>query len=121
MRREDNKGDMHYECVVVYLHDSLIASKSPQLILDDLTNKNNFKLKGTGSISYYLGCDFTRDSNNDLCLAPRKCMDKMSHSYALIFSSKPKTTYHSPLENCDYPELYATNFLDTDVIQNTNL
>ena len=74
-------------------------------------------MKGTGPISYHLGCDFTRDSNNELFLAPQKYIEKMSDSYVSIFGSKPKSTYHSPLEKNDHPELDTTEFLDADGIQ----
>ena len=39
----------------------LIASKAPKGIVKSLQDKHNFKLKGTGPINYYLGCDFFRD------------------------------------------------------------
>ena len=114
MRRVDSKGGLHYECIAVYVDDLIITSKSPQLIVDALTNN---KLKGTGPISYHLGCDFTRDGDNELFLASRKHIDKISDSCASIFGSNPKSSYHSPLENDDHPERDTTNFLDADGIQ----
>ena len=48
------------------MDELLIESKSPQLIVDALTKKHNLKLKGTGPISYHLGCHFIQDSNNEL-------------------------------------------------------
>ena len=87
----DNKWCMHYEYIAVYVCDLLIESKSPQLIVDALRNKQNFKLKGTGPISYHLGFDFTRDGNNEI--DPRKYIDKMSDFYVSIFGSNPKSTY----------------------------
>ena len=96
-RRVDNKWDLHYEFVEVYVDNLIIASKSPQLIVCALTNKHSFKLKGTRPISYHLGCDFPRYGKNELCLAPRKHIENMSDSYASIFGSKPKSIYHSPL------------------------
>ena len=85
------------------MDDLLIVSKSPPLILDALTNKHNLKLKGTGHISYHLGCGFFRDGNNEICLAHPKCIDKMLDSYASMFVSKPKSTYHSLSGNGDHP------------------
>ena len=116
MRRVDSKGYRHYEYIEVCVNDLRTWSKSPQLIVCALTKNFIFKLKFTGLISYYLGCDFIRDGNNNTCLSPHKCMDKISDSYVSIFISKPKSTYHSPLKNVDNPELDTTNFLDADCI-----
>jgi hypothetical protein len=41
-----DKGD-HYEHIAVYVDDLLIASREPNAIIDDLTLKHKFKLKGT--------------------------------------------------------------------------
>ncbi len=65
-------GD-HYEYLAVYVDDLLIASRKPQEIIDALTSApNNYKLKGTGPVSFHLGCDFFRDEDNTLCFGPRK-------------------------------------------------
>ena len=68
--------DGHYEYVAVYVDDLLIASQDPQVIIDWLEKKNLFKLKGTGPVSFHLGCDFFRDDDNTLCLGPtsKKCI-----------------------------------------------
>ena len=99
------------------MDDLLIASKLPQTIVGVLIKIFKFKSKGTRPISYNLGCEFTRDGNNDLCLAPHRCMEKMSDSCVSFFSSNPKLTYYSLLEKVDHPELDTINFLDTDGIQ----
>ena len=44
-------GEDHYEHIAVYVDDLLITSKDPKSTIDILTNKNSFKLKGTGPIS----------------------------------------------------------------------
>ena len=74
MRKVDTVRFMPYEHAEVYADDLLIVSKSPQTTVDSLINQCKFKLKGTVPLSYHLGCDFARDVNNDLCLAPRKCI-----------------------------------------------
>ena len=64
-------GD-YYEYLAVYVDDIMIASKDPQAIIDQLEGApNNFKLKGTGPITYHLGCDFYRDGEGTLCMAPK--------------------------------------------------
>ena len=104
----------HYEYIAVYVDDLLIASKEPQNVIDTLTNKHQFKLKGTGPMSYHLGCDFGRDEDGTLHFAPRKYIEKMEECYCSMFGSKPKQTYMSPLEKGDHPELDAFNYLDQD-------
>ena len=55
MRKAEDKGPSHYECVAVYVDNLLIASKVPQAIVDLLTKEHKFKLKGTGPTKYHLG------------------------------------------------------------------
>ena len=58
MRRVDNEEDLSYECIAICTDDFIIASKSPEIIVDSLISECNFKLKGTGPINCHLGCDF---------------------------------------------------------------
>jgi hypothetical protein len=58
--------------VAVYVDDLAMAMEDPQEFIDVLTNVHGFKLKGTGSIAYHLGCDFFRDEDGTLCMAPKK-------------------------------------------------
>ena len=75
-----------------------------------------FKLKGTGPISYHLGCDFFRDEDNTLCFSPKKYINKMIDGYMTLFKSKPKTNVSSPLEKGDHPELDYSEYLDEEGI-----
>jgi Reverse transcriptase (RNA-dependent DNA polymerase) len=50
----------HYEYIMVYVDDLLIASKKPWAIIDGL-EAVAFALKGTGPGMYHLGCDYFRD------------------------------------------------------------
>ena len=53
-------GD-HYEYLACYVDDLAIASRNPQAIIDALEGApHNFKLKGTGTMEFHLGCDFFR-------------------------------------------------------------
>ena len=65
-------GEDHYECINIYVYDLLIMSKYPKSTIDFLTNEHSFKLKGTGPISYHLGCEFGRDDDGALHFAPKK-------------------------------------------------
>ena len=95
----------HYEYIDVCADDLLIVSKDPNNIVNILKTKYEFKLKGTGPISYHLGCNFDRDKNGILCFAPRKYIEKMEESCVNMFGSKPKQVYMSPLVKGDHPEL----------------
>ena len=70
-------GEDHYEHIAVCVDDLLIASKDPKGTIEVLTNENYFKLKGTGPISYHLGCDFGHNYDDTLHFVPKKCVDEM--------------------------------------------
>ena len=105
-------GD-HYEYIGVYVDDLIIASKRCKEIVDTLSNKYGFKLKGTGEVSFHLGCDFFRDEEGNMCYAPLKYIEKMMSNYKRIFGTNPKQ-YASPLEKGDHPELDTTELLDDE-------
>ena len=102
----------NYKFIIVCIDGLLIASKDPKDIIKSLQDNCNFKLKGTGPISYHLGCDFFRDEEGVLCFVPRKYIDKMISIFEIMFRSKPSNKIHSPLEKGDYPELDTSEFLN---------
>jgi hypothetical protein len=79
-----DKGD-HYEYIARYVDDLAVASKDPGMIMDELMTKYKFKLKGTGPLTYHLGCDFFRDSTGTLCMAPRKYIERVVETYTRLF------------------------------------
>ena len=105
-------GD-HYEYIATYVDDLLIVSKKAQPIIDDLEKKHKFKLKGTGPVTFHLGCDFFRDEDGVLCYAPLKYIEKMIDNYVRIFGQKPKQA-SSPLVKGDHPELDTSDLLDME-------
>ena len=110
---DGDKGD-HYEYIAVYVDDLLVVSRDAKLILDTLQKEPyNFKLKGSGLISFYLGCDYFRDSDGVLCYAPRKYIEKTIANYEREFGKKPKE-HKSPLPKNDHPELDDSELLDID-------
>ena len=113
IRRKDDI----YEYVAVYVDDLAFAVKDPQALIDTLTQKYKFKLKGTGAISFHLGCDFGRDDDGTLYMAPNKYIEKISTGYKLMFGRSPSTRYMSPLEKGDNPELDTTPLLDAEGIR----
>ena len=73
MRRNGNI----YEYIAIYVDDLCIVALDPKSITDVLTDKYSYKLKGTGPITYHLGCDYYRDNDGNLCYAPKRHIDKM--------------------------------------------
>ena len=80
------------------MDDIASAAKDPRAITDLLQDRYQFKLKGTGSISVHLGCDFVKEEEyGTMCMSPRKYIEKLLGTYKHIFGSKPKqnVTTHS--------------------------
>jgi hypothetical protein len=107
MRQKDD----HYEYIGTYVDDLCIVSKDAKAITDHLTQHCKFKLKGTGPISFHLGCNFERDENGVLLMRPTKFIERMVESYRQMFGEKPKS-YQSPLEPGDHPEIDTSEFCD---------
>ena len=95
-----------YEYIATYVDDICIVAKDPGEITRQLQEDHGFKLKGTGPISYHLGCDFFRDSTGTLAFSPKKYIEKMKDSYIGMFGSAPKE-FSSPLDKNDHPEYYT--------------
>ena len=110
-----DKGEQ-YEYIARYVDDLAIASKNPQEIVDELQGKHKLKLKGTGPITYHLGCDFFRDKEGVLSMCPKRYIDKIVVNYEQMFGCKPKV-YSSPLEKNDHPELGTSGELDVEGIR----
>jgi transposase InsO family protein len=106
-----------YEMVAVYVDDLAIGMKDPSSFLKVLTEKYKFKLKGSGPITFHLGCDFERDENGTLCMSPRQYIERMVSQYERMFASKPRTNVTSPLEKNDHPETDDSELLDAEGIQ----
>jgi len=106
-----------YEYIAVYVDDLAIAMKEPDGFVEFLVTVHNFKLKGSGSIAFHLGCDFFREDDGILCMAPRKYIDKMIANYESMFGEKPKQNVSSPLEKNDHPELDTSELLQPDDVQ----
>ena len=101
-----------YEYVAVYVDDLAFAMRDPESFVKILTDKYKFKLKGTGELSFHLGCDFYRDKNGVLCMSPKKYLERVADSYSRMFGQKPRRNVWSPLESGDHPELDDSDTLD---------
>jgi len=107
-----DKGD-HYECIAVHVDDLLIASKDPDSVIKLLTEKCQFKLKGTVPTEFHVGCDFFRDEEGVLCYGPKKYIEKILDNCRRIHGTWPKPAT-SPLVTGDHPELDALELLNED-------
>ena len=103
-------GD-HYKYIPVYVDDLLIASKDPSSIIKTLSEEHKFKLKGTGTVSFHLGCDWFRDDDGNLCYAPHQYIEKVMDNYLRLFGKHPHNA-HSPIVQGDHPELDTSKLLD---------
>ena len=77
-----------WEYVAVYVDTLTFVVQNPEEFVKELENNYSYKLKGTGSISFHLGCDFFRDKDGTLCMAPNKYIDKTIDGYDNIFNKK---------------------------------
>ena len=107
-----DKSD-HWEYIAVYVDDLLIVSRDPKTIIASLEGEHNFKLKGSGPISFHLGCDFQRDPDGVLCYQPKKYVEKILGNYKMMFGSNPRQVT-SPLTKGDHPELCDSELLDEE-------
>jgi hypothetical protein len=102
-----------YKYVGVYVDDLAMAMDDPKAFLDILITKYNFKLKGSGEISFHLGCDFFCDEDGTLCMKPEKYISKMVQGYEQMFGCTPKRNIYSPLEKGDHPKLDTSDLCDS--------
>jgi hypothetical protein len=105
-----------YEYIGVYVDDLMIVSKEPKLIVASLKDDHKFKLKGSGAVTFHLGCDYFRDEDGVLCYAPKKYIEQMMDTYFRNYGKLPKE-YSSPLEHGDHPELDDSELLDMEQTQ----
>jgi len=114
--RQNNESLWEY--VATYVDDLCIVMRNPNEFLEVFTfNPYNFKLKGSGPLSFHLGCGFERDEHGVLCMDPKKYISKMEDSFKQLFGCMPNKKFHSPLLDGDHPELDTSEFLDEDGIQ----
>jgi hypothetical protein len=106
-----------YEMIAVYVDDLALGMKNPEAFLKILGDKYKFKLKGSGRIKFHLGCDFGRDNDGTLYMAPQQYIERMVSQYERMFGCKPRTKVSSPLEKNDHPETDTSELLDEDGVQ----
>jgi hypothetical protein len=98
-------GDV-YEYIGMYVDDLAIVAKDPKTLTDKLINFYSFKLKGTGPLTFHLGCNYVQDKADEvLCIKLTKYIAKVVDTYKRLFGSSPMHNVTSPLEKGDHPEI----------------
>jgi hypothetical protein len=110
------ENDCLYDYIAVYVDGLWIAARNPNSIVQNLQEKHKFKLKGVGSLTYHLGCDYFHNMDSTLCYGPRKYIDKIMGQNKNIFGCKPRE-YTSPLEKSDHPEVDRSDEIDNEGIK----
>jgi hypothetical protein len=100
-----------YEYIAVYVDDLLIASRYPKSIVPTLQEKHKFKLKGVGSLTYHVGCNYFHSMDGTLSYGPRRYIDKIMGKFENMFGCKPRE-YTSPLEKGNHPKVDYSDELD---------
>ena len=59
-----------WEYTTVYTDDLSFTVHGSKDIITLLEEKDKYKLKDKGSVSYHLGCDLFRDDEDMICMAP---------------------------------------------------
>ncbi len=106
-------GDV-YEYVATWVDDLLVAMKNPKEFMDALqAEPYKYKLKGVEEPKYHLGGDFFRDSDGTLCYGAQTYIRRLVQDYSRLFDEEP-SSYRSPLEKGDHPELDMSEPLGPD-------
>ena len=101
----------------VYVDDLAFVVRYPSRFVNEYDNSYKYELKGNGSISFHLGCKFSRDEYGTLCMTPGKYFWKIIDGYKNMFNEKSPSNFKSPLEKGDYLELDNTKILDPPGVQ----
>ncbi len=111
------KNGEKYKYVAVYVDDLAMALVDPKEFVCNLETNYGFKFKGTGPISFHIGMDICREDDGTLCITSPKYIERSLLHYEKVCGKSPKTTYSSPVEKGDHPEIYNTDFLNDDGIR----
>ena len=101
-----------WEYVAVYIDSLAFVFYVTQKFINQLTEKYKYKLKGTCSIFFHIGCNVFRDEDGTLCMTPKQYIEKVIYGYTNIFNTNTPSIIKSPLEKGDHPELGNSDILD---------
>ena len=94
-----HNGDI-YKYIAVYVDDLAIPAINAKKFVNDLCNKNRFKIKGDGPLDYHLGMQSQIQTSE-------KYVNKIIKNYEKKFGEPPKE-YSSPLCKNDHLEIDET-------------
>ena len=81
--------DLH-QYIATHADNLAILMKDSQACIDLLeAMPYNYKLKGSGPLSFHLGYGFHCDSTGTVCMDPGKYIDRMEEAYVQNFGIKP--------------------------------
>jgi hypothetical protein len=109
-----------YEYIGVYVDDLAIVAKEPQIVIDKLIDQHKFKLKGTGPMSFHLGCDYARDEHGVMCISPTKYIGKVEDLYKQMFGSSPASNVLSPIERVITQKWTCLSYLTLPELKDTS-
>ena len=110
-----------YEYIVVYVDDLIIAMKDPKEFFDQLqASPVNFKLKGVGPASYYLGGDLLCDDDGTLCFGSQTYQNDsfpISNHYSTRIPNHLLALWTMKID----PNLTLLSYVDPTTLPNSNL
>jgi hypothetical protein len=71
--------------IAVYVDDLAMGMEEPEAFREVLKMKYKFKLKGSGPISFHLGCGFSCNKDGIMIMSPSQYIDRMAMEYAPMF------------------------------------
>lgn len=90
---------------------------SPIFLSTTTNTSTSTKLKGTGNISFHLGCNLNGDETDTLYKDPKKHIEKTIDGYHNIFGRNQRQDMSPHLRvEIDHPELDNSEFLDPEGI-----
>ena len=107
--RQTENGE--YEYIAVIVDDLLVFSKKPYDIIDIITKKYKYDLKGIGTPEYYSGADIQyHPRHNTWSMSARTYITNVCSKIERLLGLKLKN-YGSPMLSNDHPELDDTSQL----------
>eukprot|EP00557_Chaetoceros_sp_GSL56_P014026 CAMPEP_0176478512 /NCGR_PEP_ID=MMETSP0200_2-20121128/1227_1 /TAXON_ID=947934 /ORGANISM="Chaetoceros sp., Strain GSL56" /LENGTH=1865 /DNA_ID=CAMNT_0017874457 /DNA_START=317 /DNA_END=5915 /DNA_ORIENTATION=+ len=102
-----------YEYICTHVDDFCIFSRTPQLVMDQITAV--YTVKSQGPPEYYLGNDFKRDKKNRWCIGSVKYVQESLRRVESMFGTLAK--HDTPMVNGDHPEMDDSLVITGDMHQ----
>ena len=99
--RLDESGKM-YEYLCTHVDDFMIASKKPEIAMEEIQSVYLVKDSSKGPPDYYLGNDYKQDKQGRWCIGCKKYLTEAILRIEKMFGELPKKA--TPMEDGDHPE-----------------